>query len=58
MSGFLIALLAAISVGTWIYTKLVKSNGDVNLRNNIIGASVIGLIVFLVVFTLFSRLNP
>ena len=57
MSEFFIALVFAIGSGTWVYTKLQRSSGGANSKNSFIGAAVVGLLGFIVVFTLI-RLIP
>ncbi len=51
MADWIIALLAAVSAGTWIYTKFMRSTGN-NTKKALIVAGALGLVVFLVVYTL------
>lgn len=47
----LIALLAALGGGTWVYAKFMRRTGN-NTKNSIITASVVAFIIFVVVFTI------
>ena len=51
MSNAFIAFLVAIGSGVWIYRKFMKYTGG-NNQNSIIGATVSGVIIFIVMLTL------
>lgn len=52
MSAFIIALLAAISGGTWVFTRLQNKTGYGNSKTAFKGAAIAGLGLFIVVFTI------
>ncbi len=52
MPTWILSLLVALSVTTWSYTKLARLNGNAVPRNNFIAAAGLGLVSFLVVFSL------
>lgn len=49
----LIAFLMAIGSGTWVYSKFHRSTGG-NTQNALLGAGFVGVIVFVLVFTLLN----
>jgi len=49
MSTFWISLLATIGGSTWVYSKFYKITGG-NNQKSIIGATVIGLVGFLIIY--------
>jgi hypothetical protein len=51
-----LAFLVAISAGTWIYTKLMRSTGS-NTKNSLVGAAVAALLIFLAVFIIAGKLS-
>ncbi len=51
MANWIVGLLAAISAGTWLYTKFMRSTGN-NTKNSVIAAAALALVVFIVVYTL------
>lgn len=52
MSAALVALLVAVGSATWAYTKLQNKTGYGNNRSAIIGAGVVFVIAFIVIFSL------
>ena len=52
MSAGLIALLCSAGAATWVFTKLQNRTGYGNNRDAIIGAVVVFVICFIVVFSL------
>lgn len=52
MSAFIIALLAAIGGGTWVFTRLQNKTGYGNSKTALKGAAIAGLGLFIVVFTI------
>jgi hypothetical protein len=52
MPSWIISLLFATGVATWIYTKLAKANGNASPQSNLVIAGVAGLVIFIVFFTL------
>jgi len=50
--GF-IAFLMAIGTAAWVYSKFQRSTGG-NTQNALIGAGVVGVIVFVLVFSLLN----
>ncbi|MFA5004331.1 MAG: hypothetical protein WC498_03595 [Candidatus Saccharimonadales bacterium] len=51
MSAALLALLASVSGGVWVYVRLQRQTGSGNNKSAAIGAVVAGVIGFVVVFT-------
>lgn len=51
MTNGLIAFLAAIGVAGWVYAKFNRSTGG-NTRSSLLGAGLVGAVVFIVLFTL------
>jgi len=58
MSAALLALLAAVSIAVWVYTKLQSRTGYGNNQNAAIGAAVVFVLVFIVVFSVAHLLSP
>lgn len=52
-SGILIGFIVAISVATWVYTKVMRRTGN-NSKSSIITAAIFGVIAFLAIATLIS----
>ena len=52
MSPAVVALMLAVGVGTWIYTKLPQRTGYGNSKDALKGAAIAGGITFVVVLTL------
>ena len=50
MGPFLTSLLLSVGAATWVYTKLQQRTGYGNSRNAIIGATLVGLLLFSVVY--------
>ncbi len=50
MGAFFTALLLAVGVGTWIFTKLQQRTGYGNSRGALIGAGIAAFGVFLLVY--------
>lgn len=50
MGPFLTSLLLSVGAATWVYTKLQQRTGYGNSRNAIIGAALMGLLLFSVVY--------
>jgi hypothetical protein len=48
---FLVALLVAISTGTWVYTRVIRSTSG-NTKSSLIGAGIVGGFAFLVIYML------
>lgn len=55
MSDILIALLATLGAGTWIYSKIYRSTGG-NTKSSLIFAAASGLVIFLAVTTLLKAI--
>lgn len=53
MSDFLIAFLATASAVAWTYNKAQRRTGG-NLKNAMVVAGVVGLIVFIVMMTILN----
>lgn len=51
MSAALVALLVSLGGATWVYTKLQNKTGYGNNQSAIIGAAVVFVIAFIVVFS-------
>jgi hypothetical protein len=54
----LFALIASFSGSVWIYTKLQNRTGYGNNQSAIIGAAVVFVLGFIVIFTLAKLLLP
>ena len=52
MSATLVALLVSLGSATWVYNKLRNKTGYGNNQSAIIGAAVVFIIAFIVVFSL------
>lgn len=52
MPSWIIAAIFGVGVAGWAYNKLAHLNGNAEPKNNMIGAAVVGFIVFLVFFSL------
>jgi hypothetical protein len=52
MKAALLALVVAVSISTWSYTKLQSHTGYGNARATLKGVALIFVITFVVVFTL------
>ncbi len=52
MNSFIVALLIAISFGTWVYTKLQQRTGYGNSKDAFKGAAIAGGIAFVVALTI------
>lgn len=52
MSAGLVAFLASLGVATWVYTKLRNRTGAGNNQSAYIGAAVVFVICFVVIFTI------
>lgn len=48
---FFIALIVAISVGTWVYTRVMRTSGN-NTKGSLTVAGIVGGFAFLVIFIL------
>lgn len=57
MSNFLIALLSAVSIGVWIFTKLDRSTGSGNSRNAAIGAAFSSFMIFVFVLLVLNLIT-
>lgn len=55
MSDILIAFLAALSSGAWIYSKMYRSTGG-NTKSSLIIAGASGLVIFLAVTTVLDAI--
>ncbi|HEX5455835.1 MAG TPA: hypothetical protein VFW77_00520 [Candidatus Saccharimonadales bacterium] len=53
MPPFVIALLAAASISTWVYSKAMRQTGN-NTQNSLTIAGATAIIVFIVVLTILS----
>ena len=51
MSNWMISLFFAVGAGGWIYTKLVRSNGNAIPSQNVIGAIAIAVAIFILFWT-------
>ncbi|QQS18986.1 hypothetical protein IPL68_02950 [Candidatus Saccharibacteria bacterium] len=52
MSPVFVALLFAVGVGTWVYTKLQQRTGYGNSKDALKGAAIAGGIAFVVLLTI------
>ena len=52
MTAGVIALLAALGGGTWVYTKLQNKTGYGNSKSALTGAVVVAVLLFVVLFTI------
>lgn len=51
MSNFVVALIFAVGVGAWVYSKVVRRTGG-NATTSIIASVVVAIVVFIIAFTL------
>lgn len=51
MSTALVALFVSLGGSTWVYTKLQNKTGYGNNRSAIIGAAMVFVVAFIVVFS-------
>lgn len=51
MASWIVALLFAASIGTWIYTKMARQAGYGNSRNAYIGAGLAAATIFIVLLS-------
>ncbi len=51
MSNGIIAFLMAIGVSAWVYSKFYRRTGG-NTQSAVTGAAVVGIVVFILMFTL------
>lgn len=58
MSAWIIALMTAVGVSAWAYSKLQQRTGYGNSRNALIGAATTGVITFIVLYMLAKMLIP
>jgi hypothetical protein len=56
MSNLVIAFLFAIGSSAWVYKKLLRTTGN-NNKNALIGATVTGLVLFLILFLVLNSLT-
>jgi len=52
MSNFMIALFFGLGVGGFVYSKLVRSNGNPTPYQNLSAAAIAGVLAFVFLFTL------
>lgn len=52
MSAAFIAVLVSLGVATWVYDKLRNKTGYGNNRSAVIGAAVVFVLAFIVIFSL------
>jgi hypothetical protein len=52
MSPFLIALLFGTGIGTYVWSYLARTTGNAKVGSVIGGAAVVGLMAFLVLYTI------
>lgn len=50
MGPFLTSLFLAIGTSVWIFSKLQQNTGNGNSRNALIGATVVGIVLYGVVY--------
>ena len=51
MSNWIIALLFSLSISVWLYTKIMKNNGN-NTRGSIIVVAVSAVVLFVLIYFL------
>lgn len=51
MSNFVVALIFAVGVGAWVYSKVIRRAGG-NTTTSIVASVVVAIVVFIVAFTL------
>lgn len=55
MSDTLIAFLAALGAGAWVYSKMYRSTGG-NTKNALVAAGGAGLLLFLAALTILKAI--
>lgn len=58
MSSWLIALMFSIGASTWIFSKLQQNNGYGNNQSALIGATVSGVIIFIIMYMILNIVMP
>jgi|GEM_PF-1009888 len=58
MSIFLISLMLAGGTATWLYTKFSRRSGGGNNGSAIVGAVVVGIVLFIVLYLTLKTLLP
>ena len=56
MANSLVAFLAAVGTATWLYTLFMRRTGG-NTKSSLIVAAVIGVIVFVMVWSIISMID-
>lgn len=54
MPSWIISLILAVGATAWSYNKLARTNGNANPMGNFWIASIVGVVVFLVMFSLMA----
>ncbi len=53
MTNGVVAFLLAIGSATWVYQKFYRSTGG-NTQNSLVGAGIVGAVIFIIAFSLLS----
>lgn len=54
MSSFFIAVVVAVGVGVFIWTKLIRSTGNANPKQSVIASAIVAFIAFIILYSLFA----
>ncbi len=54
MSSFFIAVVLAVGIGTFVWTRLIRSTGNADPKQAVISASIVAFIAFIVIYSLLA----
>lgn len=57
MANWIIALLFGLSIGTWIYSKLMRSTGS-NKSSSLVAAAISAILIFLLFYIVLGFIMP
>lgn len=56
MSNGLVAFIAALGAGGWVYMKALRKSGG-NAKSSFVGAALVGVIVFIIMLSLLAMFD-
>jgi hypothetical protein len=54
MSSFFIAVVLAVGIGTFVWTKLVRSTGNADTKQLAIIATIVAIVAFIFLYSLLA----
>jgi hypothetical protein len=54
MSSFFIAVVLAVGIGVFIWTKVVRSSGNADPKQSVIISTIVAVIAFIILYSLFA----